>query len=292
MFVWCSYVDQHDARLVTKLTDVYLRAYGMAELVEMVTAAVAETAQQYMLSGEADEAPYIVVDLPVALFMLRSSDNLHLVSKVASKLYFAPVVHQLADKVLQGLFEHAPYFNGAHLRVEADAMDWAKSMGGIELYWGEFLKAMHTASFRDGVQLYVATGLLSYAAGHATLKELTLNLTAEGLCDRVTFKEQFLTTAELDALHSEQKALVDLLVLARAHSFVGFEPSTFSFFLSQYRVLQGLDPASSVLVEGKVIGTNPLFEAAAVVVEKGFQQQRQEERQVDGIVSNRRMMYN
>ncbi len=246
----------------------------MTELTELVTQAVLRAARQYMLLADT-EAPYIVVDLPVTLFMFRSSDHLELVSEVARNLFFAPVVHQLANQVLQGMAAHAPYFNGAHLRVEADAMDWARSMGGVDVYWGEFLKAMQTAGFDDKAPVYIATGLLSYEAGHATLNHLMSNLTAEGLCSHVAFKEQFLDSAELDALHSEQKALVDLLVLAQARRFVGFEPSTFSFFLSQYRVLQGLEASSSVLVEGKIIGTNTLFEEAAVVVEHGFQQQKQ-----------------
>jgi len=263
----------------------------MTELTELVTQAALRTARQYMLLTDTDEAPYIVVDLPVTLFMFRSSNQLELVSKIARKLFFAPVVNQLADQVLRGMAAHAPYFNGAHLRVEADAMDWARSMGGVDVYWGEFLKAMQTAGFDDKAPVYIATGLLSYEAGHATLDHLLANLTAEGLCDHVAFKEQLLHSAELDALHSEQKALVDLLVLAQAHRFVGFEPSTFSFFLSQYRVLQGLEPSTSVLVEGKIIGTNTLFEAAAVVVEHGFQQQKQtlEETQVSNIVTSRRL---
>jgi len=40
--------------------------------------------------------------LPVTFFMFRSSNQLELVSKVARKLFFAPVVHQLADQVLRG----------------------------------------------------------------------------------------------------------------------------------------------------------------------------------------------
>ena len=285
------YVEQHDARLVINVSGVYLRAYDMAELLELVTQAVSVTARNYMLSTNSEQAPYVVVDLPVTLFMLKNSNNLDLVSKVASKIYFAPAVHQLADKVLDGIAKLAPDFNGAHLRVEADAMDWAQSMGGVDVYWGEFLKAMRTGGFDQSSPVYIATGLLTYAAGHETLGRLTDNLTAEGLCDRITYKEQFLDAAELDALHSEQKALLDLLVLAKARTFVGFEPSTFSFFLSQYRVLQGLDPSRSVLVEGKIIGTNPLFEAAAVIVEQGFQQQKQvtEETQIPGLITSRRL---
>ena len=243
-----------------------------------------------MLATEEEEAPYVVVDLPVTLFMLRTNNNLEFVSKVANKLYFAPILHQLADKVLRGMAQHAMVFNGAHLRVEADAMDWARSMGGFASYWGEYIKAMRTAEFNGQSQLYVATGLLSYEAGIGTLGNLTANLTGEGLCDRITFKEQYLSEAEMRALHSEQKALIDLLVLAKADHFVGFEPSTFSFFLSQYRVsLEGRKPSTSVLVEGKIIGTNPLFESAAPLVENGFQQQKQEQQLSSSISSSRRL---
>ena len=286
----CRYVDKFDARLRANLSDIYLRAFDLSELQQKASEAVAQTARQYMQATGAAEAPYIVLDLPVTLFVLKTSNNLDLVSQVAKKLYFAPVVHRLANKVLEGMSRRSPSgatFHGAHLRVEADAMDWARSMGGFEAYWGQFLQAMHTAGFQRTAPLYVATGLLSYAAGHDTLAKLTANLTAEGLCSQVTYKEQFLSSAELDSLHSEQKALVDLIVLANADSFVGFEPSTFSFFLTQYRVLQGLSPSSSVLVEGKIIGTNPLFEAAAVIVESGFQQQKLKE--VNGITSSRRL---
>lgn len=67
-------------------------------------------------------------------------------------------------------------------------------------------------------------------------------------------------------LASEQKALLDFLVLAHGSLFVGFGSSTFSFYLQQYRVLQGLSKDSSRLVNSSVITTDPLFNAAAVIV--------------------------
>lgn len=246
----------------------------MSVLVNLVKSAAATTAQRYMTDTGSEKAPYVVVDFPVTLFVLKSSSNLPLVSAVAKKISFAPEMHRLADRVLAGMAKHSATFNGAHLRVEADAMDWARSMGGEDVYWAQFLKAMRKAGFERNHQLYVATGLLTYAAGFEKLQSLTANLTAEGLCDQVVYKEQFLSEAELSMLHSEQKGLIDLLVLAKANSFVGFEPSTFSFFLTQYRVLLGLEARSSVLVAGDIIGTNPLFEAAAVVVQDGFLQQK------------------
>ena len=40
------------------------------------------------------------------------------------------------------------------------------------------------------------------------------------------------------ALHSEQQALLDFLVLARSQRFVGFAASSFSFYLREHRALQ------------------------------------------------------
>ena len=68
------------------------------------------------------------------------------------------------------------------------------------------------------------------------------------------------------ALNSEQKALLDFLVLSRGRGFVGFGSSTFSFYLREYRVLNGVPRSSSVLVDASVIGTDPLFNSAGTVI--------------------------
>ena len=47
---------------------------------------------------------------------------------------------------------------------------------------------------------------------------------------------------------------------------MGFGSSTFSFFLQEYRVLQGLPRSASVLVDASAIGTDALFYTAATVV--------------------------
>ena len=63
---------------------------------------------------------------------------------------------------------------------------------------------------------------------------------------------QFLTAAELSGLHSEQRALVDFLVLAAGRRFVGFEESTFSLFVREWRYLHGHPRSSSALVAAAV----------------------------------------
>ena len=59
---------------------------------------------------------------------------------------------------------------------------------------------------------------------------------------------------------------MDFLVLARGVRYVGFGSSTFSFFLREYRILQGLPRSASVLVDASMIGTDALFQAAATIV--------------------------
>ena len=72
-------------------------------------------------------------------------------------------------------------------------------------------------------------------AANSTVSRYLLDLVApcEEQCPCVIGSEwtRCLTQADLAPLHSEQKGLIDFLVLARAEHFVGFGPSTYSFFL-------------------------------------------------------------
>ena len=64
-------------------------------------------------------------------------------------------------------------------------------------------------------------------------------------------------------MNSEQLALLDFLILARAEKFVGFGPSTFSFYLREHRMLHGAPPQQSVLVNASKIGTDEVFSRSA-----------------------------
>ena len=259
------YTEELDQALTTHIPNLYLKALDMHMLVAIVTRAVVLKGQQYMVQANVEHVPYIVVDLPVTLFMIRSSQDLDLASTVARNLPFAPALHKLADKVLAGLAMDSAVFNAAHLRFESDAWEWRMYMGGTESFQNECFEAMQTAGFDRYTPVYLATGLLTYKGGQDVLSSLATDMAQKGFCNGVRYKEQILDNSELGFLHSEQKALVDLLVLTKAQAFVGFEPSTFSFYTSQYRMLLGFKPESSVLVEGAVMSTNPLFEAAAVI---------------------------
>jgi hypothetical protein len=69
-------------------------------------------------------------------------------------------------------------------------------------------------------------------------------------------------------LNSEQLALLDFLILARAEKFVGFGPSTFSTYLQEHRVLHGTPPANSLLVNASRIGTNSMFARSSLVASR------------------------
>jgi hypothetical protein len=48
------------------------------------------------------------------------------------------------------------------LRIERDAADWTRIMGGHEAFWGKYLAAAAGAGMDRGAPLYVASGILSY----------------------------------------------------------------------------------------------------------------------------------
>jgi hypothetical protein len=72
----------------------------------------------------------------------------------------------------------------------------------------------------------------------------------------------------LAGLNSEQLALLDFLILARSHKFVGFGPSTFSTYLREHRTLHGTPPARSLLVNASRIGTDAMFARSALVASR------------------------
>ena len=72
-------------------------------------------------------------------------------------------VQALAEKVVNGITqeEEVTEFNGIHLRMEHDAMDWSNILGGKESYWAQYRDAMARAKFSMDTPLFVASGLLT-----------------------------------------------------------------------------------------------------------------------------------
>jgi hypothetical protein len=245
---------------------VYLKALDLGDLMDRARQAVVGHAQGILKDDPEAELPYIVLDMPCAFFSLRSLSNLPVVTEVARSLAFAPRLHALADRVVSALTDGGRLpFNGVHLRVEKDARDWASIMGGTQVVWSGYLKTMRALGFNHSTRLYAASGVLTYGDSDE-MARVKNYLIRTGVCSEVHHKEQYILQKELEELNSEQKALLDFLVLARADRFAGFGSSTFSFYLREYRALRGEARKSSGLVDASIIGTDPLFRAAGTVV--------------------------
>ncbi|CAL5219417.1 g1245 [Coccomyxa viridis] len=255
-----------EERLNVRLSDIYLKAWDLPELVERTRKAVVEHAARMELEQTDAPIDHINLYLPCTFFMLRSISDLPRATMVARTLFFAPLLTGLADEIVAGMTAAgAAPFNSLHLRIEKDAKDWSTIMGGTGVLWEGYAAAMQEAGFDNQAPLYTASGLLTYGAAQ-DMVDAESTLTALGFCSSVHTKEMYLPSKVLDGLASEQKALVDFLVLARGARYVGFGSSTFSFFLREHRTLQGLPRSSSVLVDASVIGTDALFQAAATIV--------------------------
>ncbi len=66
-------------------------------------------------------------------------------------------------------------------------------------------------------------------------------------------------------VNAEQNALIDFLVLVKCNKFVGFSPSTFSYFIREYRTLTGIQQDRSHLLKVPSINSEILFNATAVI---------------------------
>lgn len=84
------------------------------------------------------------------------------------------------------------------------------------------------------------------------------------LASKVVHKEMYLTDAELNSLSNEQSGLIDMLVLRESERLVGISVSTFSFYLSELRLMDGRGPEETVLLDAYYIGTDELFYSCAI----------------------------
>lgn len=95
----CRFQHKLHPLLVTHAPQVFLSAMEMADLVHSVAKKACDTVSQYLRSTKKDDAPYVVVDFPVTLFMLRSKSDLQLASLVTETLTFSPEIHAMAQQV-------------------------------------------------------------------------------------------------------------------------------------------------------------------------------------------------
>jgi hypothetical protein len=85
--------------------------------------------------------------------------------EAATALKFNRTIVGLARTIINGMrAAGVPAYNGAHLRLEKDARDWARILGGMPKYLGLYAKSFAAAGFGPSKDLYIASGLLSYNA--------------------------------------------------------------------------------------------------------------------------------
>ena len=150
------------------------------------------------------------------------------------------------------------FLNSFLCRVEKDAADWQRLNGGEEAYVLLYIQAAKRAGFGNDRDLFVASGLLSYAGD---TEMLWLNKTLQSVTRQLVYKEMFIPEAILAQFNTEQLALIDFLVLSKSRTFVGIGSSTFSVYLREYRKIQGYTKRSdNVFVSSKAIGTDQLFQ--------------------------------
>lgn len=85
--------------------------------------------------------------------------------EAATALKFNRTIVAMARTVIAGMrTAGVGRYNGAHLRLEKDAVDWARILGGLPKYLAEYAKSFAAAGFSTAKDLYIASGLLSYDA--------------------------------------------------------------------------------------------------------------------------------
>lgn len=149
--------------------------------------------------------------------------------EAATALKFNRTIVQMARTVIAGMrAAGVSRYNGAHLRLERDAVDWARILGGLPKYLAEYAKSFAAAGFSTAKDLYIASGLLSYDASEEMQNMLKF---LRPHSKTVQYKELYLPPTMLKGLNPEQEALVDFLVLSNSDNFVGLGSSTFSVYL-------------------------------------------------------------
>lgn len=200
----------------------------------------------------------IVLDLPCPFLSVMTLTCLEEAEEAAMALKFNQTIVRMAKIIIQGMkIQGIRKFNGGHLRLEKDAIDWARALGGFDKYLKEYAKSFNMAGFSPQKHLYIASGLLSYNASRE-MQDMMAFLHPHS--KTVEYKEKYLPPEMLHSLNPEQQALVDFLVLAQSDSFVGLGSSTFSVYLREYRVLLGRARTADVFIDTSKIGTDALFE--------------------------------
>ena len=120
-----------------QLDNVYLQTHHLRKLVDTAAFVVSRAASNAAvhIARYRRRFPPMLLDLPCTLFAIRTR-LLPAATVAARHVRFAPEVLDLASLVLKRMGEKiagaqgSPAFNGIHLRMELDAVDWARTLGG------------------------------------------------------------------------------------------------------------------------------------------------------------------
>eukprot|EP00775_Hariotina_reticulata_P011827 gene11827-11971_t len=213
---------------VVRLGDTYLQSMHIWYIWDRAAEKVLAKHKELVAAGLPDSTT-VVLDLPCPFLSIMTLTCMEAAQEAATALKFNRTIVQMARTIINGMkASGVARYNGAHLRLEKDAVDWARILGGFQKYLAEYARSFNAAGFSRRKDLYIASGLLSYNAS----KEMTDMLKfLEPHSRSVQYKEKFIPIETLHALNPEQEALVDFLVLANSDNFVGLGSSTFSVYL-------------------------------------------------------------
>lgn len=251
-----SIITTQDADIIVQLNDIYRETLPLSDIVD-------RSLQLLMDKHSETKSQALILDLPCTFFSTQTEDILPLTAVIAETMEFPPNLIKLADKIREVMTHHGKIsYNGVHLRVEKDATDWMLIMGGPGAVWHKYVRLMGDMGMNQSQALYVASGLAS--AKDETNWELAQGLLLQH-ASHILCKERFVPDWELENLHTEQLALLDLLILKSAKTFVGFAPSTFSHYIKEYRYLHGLDRRTSALVNSTKMKSSVLFDKSGLI---------------------------
>uniref|UniRef100_A0A383W2H7 O-fucosyltransferase family protein n=1 Tax=Tetradesmus obliquus TaxID=3088 RepID=A0A383W2H7_TETOB len=248
--------DVHKDQIV-RLGDTYLQSMHIWYIWDRAAEKILAKHKQLVAAGHPPNTT-VVLDLPCPFLSIMTLTCMEAAQEAATALKFNRTIVQMARTIINGMRGAGiARYNGAHLRLEKDAVDWARILGGFKKYLAEYARSFAAAGFNKRKDLYIASGLLSYNASQEMKDMLTF---LEPHSRSVQYKEMYLPAGMLNSLNPEQEALVDFLVLANSDNFVGLGSSTFSVYLREYRVLLGHARLADVFVDTSRIGTDALFE--------------------------------
>eukprot|EP00667_Euglena_gracilis_P007066 EG_transcript_7124 len=248
-------VEQMQAAFHEQGTTLY--AYGTsgpAHTIRFQNPPTSRPLCEWIQRGQAAVQPvFAQTDLPVRLvhFLPGARDvavrrvDWRAFQAVVSKLYFAPNLVAIAQRIVDALeWEHTT-FNAVHLPIEEDytrhlaLQDEAFHVSPCLYGTISCLEKLYFPIFREensSVPYYVACSILSLPMEK---KEDVLQHLRQ-LAPVWHYSTQFLTLEQGQELVYEQLAVVDLLVLAHSDLLVGMSWSTFTRFTLTYRSSKGL----------------------------------------------------